>query len=296
MAKLMFEKGFVGLLTSVVADIELDFPDVRSVVNEILSSLRELTIAVNRLAANSTIEANTAAGDVDEISTASSVSDVEEMHDRDDTPDVFRNSALGILQGDVQEHGHHHDHDHHDLDYGEYEEEMDYDEDEDDDDDEDDLGDSGSDDEMDEDGDDDDHVRISWDYVNDRFGPLKSSWVMTATMMATAEVNIPAMRPVIAKIWTTMRMTLRTMENLMATLLSICWRSNRWKLIKLMAPMAGQRIRIRWRREKKWTKTSLMRMNLEDSLPLQFQFWMRMNWIIPKTILMMAPISKRFVK
>src|SRR5205085_5294682 len=48
MAKLMFEKGFVGLLTSVVADIELDFPDVRAVVNEILSSLRELTISVNR--------------------------------------------------------------------------------------------------------------------------------------------------------------------------------------------------------------------------------------------------------
>ena len=156
MAKLMFEKGFVGLLTSVVADIELDFPDVRSVVNEILSSLRDLTIAVNRLAANLAIEANGATGDIDEISTASSVSEVEEMPDRDDTPDVFRNSALGILQGDVQEHGHHHDHDHDDLGYEEYDEEMDYDDDDDDEDDEDDLGDSGSDDQMDEDGEDDD--------------------------------------------------------------------------------------------------------------------------------------------
>jgi len=156
MAKLMFEKGFVGLLTSVVADIELDFPDVRSVVNEILSSLRDLTVAVNRLAANLAIEANGATGDIDEISTASSVSEVEEMPDRDDTPDVFRNSALGILQGDVQEHGHHHDHDHDDLGYEEYDEEMDYDDDEDDEDDEDDLGDSGSDDQMDEDGEDDD--------------------------------------------------------------------------------------------------------------------------------------------
>ena len=126
MAKLMFEKGFVGLLTNVIADIELDFPDVRVVINDILSSLRDLTTSVNRLAANFSFDAGSAAGDVEEISTASSVSeDEEEMQDRDDTPDVFRNSALGILQGVVEDNGHRNHNHYHDLDYQEYDEEMD---------------------------------------------------------------------------------------------------------------------------------------------------------------------------
>jgi E3 ubiquitin-protein ligase HUWE1 len=156
MAKLMFEKGFVGLLTNVVADIELDFPDVRSVINDVLAGLRDLTTSVNRLAANSSIDSGIATGDVEEISTASSVSEEEEeMQDRDDTPDVFRNSALGILQGVVDDghHANHNHHHHHHLDFQEYDEEMDYD----DDDDEDDIDESGSeDDEMDEDDGDDD--------------------------------------------------------------------------------------------------------------------------------------------
>jgi E3 ubiquitin-protein ligase HUWE1 len=151
MAKLMFEKGFVGLLTNVIADIELDFPDVRSVINDVLAGLRDLTISVNRLAASSALESGVATGDVDEISTASSVSEEEEeMQERDDTPDVFRNSALGILQGVVDDG--HEDHNRHHR-FEEYDEDMDYDED--DDDDEDDLNESGSeDDEMDEDGED----------------------------------------------------------------------------------------------------------------------------------------------
>jgi E3 ubiquitin-protein ligase HUWE1 len=150
MAKLMFEKGFVNLLTNVIADIELDFPEVKAVVNDILASLRDLTTAVNRLAANSALEVGTASGDIEEISTASSVSEEEEMHDRDETPDVFRNSALGILQGVVEDQDHHNHH----HGFEDYDDEMDYDEDDDADDEDDDLDDSGSeDDEMDEDDD-----------------------------------------------------------------------------------------------------------------------------------------------
>jgi E3 ubiquitin-protein ligase HUWE1 len=122
-AKLMFEKGFVGLLTNVIADIELDFPDVRTVVNEILESLRELTTSINRLAAASLLDVASSTGDVDEISIASSMSE-EEMQERDETPDVFQNSALGFLQGVVDNNNvHRHDR------YDEYDEAMDYDED-----------------------------------------------------------------------------------------------------------------------------------------------------------------------
>ena len=158
MTKLMFEKGFIGLLATVVADVELDFPDVRMVINDILSSLKDLTMSVNRLAANSTIETPNTSGDVEEISTASSASDEEEMQERDETPDMFRNSALGILQGVVEDAAHI-SHNHHHLgDYNEYDDEMDFDEDgededdEDEDDEDDDL--DELDDGMDEDGDD----------------------------------------------------------------------------------------------------------------------------------------------
>ena len=163
-AKLMFEKGFVGLLTNVVADIELDFPDVRNVVNDILACLRALTSSVNRLAADAAIGSSSAAGDVDEISVASSVSG-DEMQDRDETPDVFQNSALGIMQGVVED-------DDQDDEYDEYDEEMDYDEEDDDDDDDGRLNRSGSEseeeeeDEMDEDHD-DMHVRTCLCFSND---------------------------------------------------------------------------------------------------------------------------------
>jgi E3 ubiquitin-protein ligase HUWE1 len=144
-AKLMFEKGFVGLLTNVVADIELDFPEVRIVVNDILACLRDLTASVNRLAANSAIEVGNALGDADEISIASSASE-EEMQDRDETPDVFQNSALGILQGVVEDNDEHEE-------YDEYDEEMDYDDEDDEDEDDGGLNRSGSESEDDDDDD-----------------------------------------------------------------------------------------------------------------------------------------------
>lgn len=159
MAKLMFEKGFIGLLTSVVADIELDFPEVRIVINDILAALKDLTTYVNRLASTTSVELGNTSGDVDEISTASSVSEEEEeMQDRDETPDVFRNSALGILQGVVEDDGRNRHHHLHHLGLHEYQdEEMDYDEEDEDDEDDDILGDS--DEEMDLQREDDMNVR-----------------------------------------------------------------------------------------------------------------------------------------
>ena len=150
MAKLMYEKGFVGLLTSVVADVELDSPDVKLVINDILASLKDLTTSLNRLVQSGSLDTGSLSGDVEEISTASSASEddeEEEMQERDDTPDVFRNSALGIMQGVVEDVGPRNRHRHHD--FNEYDEEMEYDDD-DDDNDEDQSG--SEDDDMDDDG------------------------------------------------------------------------------------------------------------------------------------------------
>ena len=256
MAKLMFEKGFVGLLTSVVADIELDFPDVRVVINDILSSLRDLTTSVNRLAATSSFDAGSATGDVEEISTASSVSEEEEeMQDRDETPDVFRNSALGILQGEVEDNGHRSHNHHHHLDYQEYDEAMDYDDDEDDDDDNDDLE-SGSDDsEMDEeeDGDDEMNVHSTTSFTNmDRSALSRSLWMMEKMTTMMMIVTSLAVCPTKAKVW---RMTslMRAMKGLMAILSSTCLRNSKWK-IRWMERTDGLQIPIQWKRRKRLRK------------------------------------------
>ena len=262
MAKLMFEKGFVGLLTSVVADIELDFPDVRAVINDILSSLRDLTTSINRLAATSSFDAGSATGDVEEISTASSVSEEEEeMQDRDETPDVFRNSALGILQGEVEDNGHRNHNHHHHLDYQEYDEVMDYDDDDedDDDDDDDDLeSDSGSDDsEMDEeDGDDEMNVHPTvWSTDIDRSALSRSLWMMgkmktTTTMMMT--VTTLAICPTKAMAWRMTSLT-KAMKGLMVIPSSICLRNSKWK-IRQTERTDGLQIPIRRKRRKKWRK------------------------------------------
>lgn len=168
MAKLMYEKGFVGLLASVVADIELDFPDVKAVINDILATLKDLTTCLNRLVQNGSLDTGSVSGDVEEISTASSASEDEEeeaMQDRDDTPDVFRHSALGIMQGVVEDAPHRDRHHLHDFD--EYDEEMDYDEDEDDG--EEDQSGSEDDDMDDDEGDDDMDVYLPRNLPNFRF-------------------------------------------------------------------------------------------------------------------------------
>jgi E3 ubiquitin-protein ligase HUWE1 len=234
MAKLMFEKGFVGLLTSVVAEIELDFPDVRLVINDVLSSLRDLTTSINRLAATSSFDAGSATGDVEEISTASSVSEEEEMQDRDETPDVFRNSALGILQGEVEDNGHRNHNHHHHLDYQEYDEVMDYDDDDDDDDEDDDEdleSESGSDDsEMDEeDGDDEMNVHPTAVFTdNDRFALSRSLWMMEK-MKTTTIVTALAICPMKVKIWKMTNLT-GAMKGLMVIRLSICLRNSKWRI------------------------------------------------------------------
>jgi E3 ubiquitin-protein ligase HUWE1 len=207
-AKLMFEKGFVGLLTNVVSDIELDVPDVRVIVNDILACLRDLTASVNRLAANSAIDAGAATGDIDEISIASSVSE-DEMQDRDDTPDVFQNSALGILQGVVD------DEDERDE-YDDYDEEMDYeDEDDEEEDDGGGLNRSGSEsEEADDDDDDGDdmHVSLSLSVVDFRSGLSRSSWRKKVMRMAkTANIPVKQITMTLAR-----KQTMETIRDLKA--------------------------------------------------------------------------------
>lgn len=96
LAKAMFEKNFITALTSSIAEIDLNFPLSRRAVKYILKPMKELTSTGTILSETSKISSTPGQTDEDEISTASSVSDLGD--DREETPDLFRNSTLGMFE------------------------------------------------------------------------------------------------------------------------------------------------------------------------------------------------------
>lgn len=95
-AKIMFDKNFIAALTSSLADIDLNFPSARRVIKYILRPLKLLSKTATDLNESSSIS-SLGATDEDEISTATSVSDIDDM--REETPDLYRNSTLGMFEG-----------------------------------------------------------------------------------------------------------------------------------------------------------------------------------------------------
>lgn len=96
LAKLMFEKNFISALTASIADIDLNFPGSKRAVKYILRPLKLLTSTAIVLSETSNISGTPGQTDDDEISTATSVS--EDDGEREETPDLFRNSTLGMFE------------------------------------------------------------------------------------------------------------------------------------------------------------------------------------------------------
>ncbi|KAL5001939.1 hypothetical protein BDV10DRAFT_140500 [Aspergillus recurvatus] len=94
-AKTMFEKHFISALTASVAEIDLNFPSSKRVIKYILRPLNKLTQTAVLLSETSDISTIGGSED-DEISSATSVSDMDD--EREETPDLFRHSTLGMLE------------------------------------------------------------------------------------------------------------------------------------------------------------------------------------------------------
>lgn len=94
LAKLMFEKNFISALTVSIADIDLNFPGSKRAVKYILRPLKQLTSTAIIL--SESIAGIPGQTDDDEISTATSVSEGDD--EREETPDLFRNSTLGMFE------------------------------------------------------------------------------------------------------------------------------------------------------------------------------------------------------
>ena len=95
-AKIMFEKNFIAALTGSIADIDLNFPPAKRAIKYILRPLKQLTSTAIVLSESSSISSIPGTTDEDEISSATSVSDMND--DREETPDLFRNSTLGMFE------------------------------------------------------------------------------------------------------------------------------------------------------------------------------------------------------
>ncbi|TGJ80149.1 hypothetical protein E0Z10_g8616 [Xylaria hypoxylon] len=93
--RLMYEKGYLAALTASIADIDLAFPPVKRTIKYILRVFRVLTSTAINLSHSNIISSIPAHDNVeDELISTSSLSDIED--DREETPDLYRNSALGM--------------------------------------------------------------------------------------------------------------------------------------------------------------------------------------------------------
>ncbi|KAL5417017.1 hypothetical protein PMIN03_001857 [Paraphaeosphaeria minitans] len=129
MAKIMYEKNFIAILTTAIADIDLNFPNAKRVVKYILKPLKWLTYVGMDLSTRYDTSSSPDSTDEHEISSASD----DDLMDttREETPDLFRNSTLGMFDpGNESETDEDENEDEEDEDmYGEaYADDMDFDE------------------------------------------------------------------------------------------------------------------------------------------------------------------------
>ncbi|KAK7980336.1 hypothetical protein PG989_012793 [Apiospora arundinis] len=95
--RLMYEKGYLAALNSSLADIDLAFPPVKKTIKSVLRVLRTLTHTAIQLSHANILPAASSLEDVeDDIASATSISDMDD--DREETPDLYRNSALGMME------------------------------------------------------------------------------------------------------------------------------------------------------------------------------------------------------
>lgn len=96
MAKIMYEKNFITILTTAISDIDLNFPNAKRVVKYILKPLKWLCYVAMDLSTHYDDSSAPDSADESEISTASDDDLVENA--REETPDLFRNSTLGLFE------------------------------------------------------------------------------------------------------------------------------------------------------------------------------------------------------
>ncbi|WKT39650.1 hypothetical protein QSH57_001469 [Fusarium oxysporum f. sp. vasinfectum] len=101
--RLMYEKGYLDKLTSSIAEINLNYPGVKRAIKYILRVLRVLTETAKELSHSNILPSDSLSDTADDdLGSTSSLSDLGD--DREETPDLYRNSTLEF---DADVHGEH---------------------------------------------------------------------------------------------------------------------------------------------------------------------------------------------
>ncbi|KIJ18752.1 hypothetical protein PAXINDRAFT_167299 [Paxillus involutus ATCC 200175] len=107
-AKIMLEKNFVATLTSALGEVDLNFPNIRGVVASVLRPLENLSrVAIKMSRASEKLKDGTE-GKAESTGSMSEEEEEEEDIDVDDagreeTPDLYRHSALGMFGGEMED-------------------------------------------------------------------------------------------------------------------------------------------------------------------------------------------------
>ncbi|GAA5939453.1 E3 ubiquitin-protein ligase TOM1 [Sporobolomyces koalae] len=110
LAKLMLEKNFATILTNALAEVDLNFPNVNTLINAILRPLENLTKIVTKVGrAKNGAPARNRFSDESSDDDLSSMSDDDEDgvegdsdEEQQEAPDLYRNSALGMYEGELE--------------------------------------------------------------------------------------------------------------------------------------------------------------------------------------------------
>jgi E3 ubiquitin-protein ligase HUWE1 len=132
LGRLMYEKNLIAALTSSVAELDLNFPNAKRAVKHILVPLKTLTDLAVDLSQRAELSTEPGTStDEDDIASDTSVSDEDSEEEREQTPDLYRNSALGIYNAEEDDDDDEEDDedDEEMEDYEGYDEEMDFEED-----------------------------------------------------------------------------------------------------------------------------------------------------------------------
>ncbi|OLN87260.1 E3 ubiquitin-protein ligase TOM1-like [Colletotrichum chlorophyti] len=95
--RMMYEKGYLDKLTASIAEVDLSHASVKRAIKYVLRVLRVLTDTAKELSRSHVLPSASLPDNADDdIISTSSMSDMDD--DREETPDLYRNSALGMLE------------------------------------------------------------------------------------------------------------------------------------------------------------------------------------------------------
>ncbi|KAG1839040.1 hypothetical protein DFJ58DRAFT_860626 [Suillus subalutaceus] len=106
-AKIMLEKNFVSILTSALAEVDLNYPNVRGLVASILRPMENLTRIAIKMSRATEKAKDGGDGKVSQSVISEDEDEDENIDvdddDREETPDLYRTSALGMFGGEMED-------------------------------------------------------------------------------------------------------------------------------------------------------------------------------------------------